>query len=319
MADNINRVPGIKVGHYTYKEALTGCTVILTPPAGAVAGVDLRGGAPGTRELGLLGSDMMVERVHGIYLGGGSAWGLDAAGGVMDFLAEKNIGYGTGRGLVPIVPGAIIYDLEVGERTWPDRDMARRACENAEEGFWVEGSVGAGTGATVGKAAGPRMMMKAGCGSSGVTLPGGGVLGGIAIVNALGEIRNPETGEIIAGIWDGEKFLKTRDMFLAAEEKASYGRNTILGVIATDCLLTPSQATRVAKMAHDGLARTVYPSHTMYDGDIIFVLSAGEKKADINTLGMLAAEVMADSIVRGVKKAEGAGGIPAHGDIFPEK
>ncbi len=319
MADNITRVPGIKAGHFTDQNALTGCTVILTPPAGAVAGVDLRGGAPGTRELGLLGSDMMVERVHGIYLGGGSAWGLDAAGGVMDFLAEKNIGYRTGGGLVPIVLGAIIYDLEVGERAWPDRNMARRACENAEKGFQIEGSIGAGTGATVGKAAGPKMMMKAGCGSSAVSLPGGGVLGGIAIVNGLGEIRDPETGEIIAGIWDGEKFLKTRDMFLAAEEKASFGSNTMLGVIATDCFLTPAQATRVAKMAHDGLARTVYPAHTMSDGDIIFVLSTGEKKANINTLGMLAAEVMAESIVRGVKKAEKAGGIIAYGDISPGK
>ncbi len=318
MVDNINDVPGIRAGHFSCEDVLTGCTVILAPEEGAVAGMDLRGGAPGTREMGLLAPDMLVERVHAIYLGGGSAWGLEAAGGIMEYLAEKDIGFQAGGGPVPIVPGAIIYDLELGERAWPDREMARRACENAEKGLWDEGSSGAGTGATVGKAAGKEMMMKGGCGSAAVTLPGGGVVGGLAVVNTLGEVRDPDTGRIIAGIWDGKKFLKTRDLFLAAQEKASFGNNTLLGVIATDCRLTPAQATRVAKMAHDGIARTVYPAHTMHDGDIIFVLSTGEKKANLNTLGMVAAEVMAASILRGVREAKGAGGVPACCDISPE-
>ena len=316
---NITRVPGFRVGQETDSNLLTGCTVILAPPGGAVAGVDLRGGAPATRELGLLRPEMLVERVHAIYLSGGSAWGLDGAGGVMDFLAENDIGFATGGGLVPLVPGAAIFDLEARERAWPDRKMAYRAAEKAHSESMEQGNVGAGTGATLGKAAGTENMMKGGLGSAAMNLPGGAVAGALAVVNPLGEVRDPDSGEILAGVRGEKGFLKTRELFLGQEQAPSFNQNTVLGVVATDCFLTPSQATRVAQMAHDGLARAVYPAHTMLDGDIIFVLAGGKKETDINILGMVAADLIACSIVRGVQKARSTHGIPAWQDFRVEK
>ena len=317
--DCITRVEGIKVGNAQDEEKLTGCTVILAPPEGAVAGADIRGGAPGTRETALLSPEMMMDRVNAIYLGGGSAWGLDAAGGVMDFLAEKGQGFKTGGGLVPIVPGAIIYDLEAGERAWPDREMAYLAAKRASSGPVLEGSVGAGTGATVGNLGGPGKTMRGGLGTACRVLSGGGVVGALAVVNPLGEVRDPETGKVIAGIWEGGGFGNSCVELENLAQKVSPGRNTILGVVATSFELNKAEATRIAQMAHDGLARTVYPAHTMWDGDIIFTLSTGDKKGDLSLIGMVAAEVMARAIMEGVKKASHLESLPAYSSLFPGK
>jgi L-aminopeptidase/D-esterase-like protein len=304
MNTTITAVPGVRVGHAQNTEALTGCTVILCE-AGAVGGVDQRGGAPGTRETDLLRPMHRVEKVHGVLLTGGSAFGLDAAGGVMRFLEERGIGFDVGVALVPIVPAAVIFDLAIGHAdVRPDAAMAYQACLNATANAVIEGSVGAGTGATVGKILGMQNATKAGVGSACIEIADGLFVGAIAVVNALGDVIDPRNGEIIAGARSEESFadtLKVMRQFQAMSSATT--NNTVIGVVATNAKLSKEEANKVAQMAQDGLARAVHPAHTMYDGDTIFTLSTGGVPADVNLIGAFAAEMFAEAIVRGVRTA----------------
>ena len=301
----ITDVPGIEAGHAQDKDALTGCTVILSRK-GAVAGVDVRGGAPGTRETDLLNPINMVEKVHAVLLAGGSAFGLDAATGVMRYLEEHKIGLDTGPARVPIVPAAILYDLSTGRADIrPDSAMGYLAASSASSDKPAEGNVGAGTGATVGKMRGMKYAMKSGMGTASIDI-NGIIIGAIVAVNAVGDVIDPKTGKVLAGLRSGT----TLDLMKKGKTQSAIKSNTVIGVIATNAKLTKAQATKVAQMAQDGLAQTIRPAHTMFDGDTIFALSTGKQKADVSTVGAFAAEVMAEAIVRAVKMAVSVGGIP---------
>jgi len=324
LKNAITDVNGIEVGHAQNEEALTGCTVILCRK-GAVAGVDVRGGAPGTRETDLLNPINLVQKVYAIVLAGGSAFGLDAASGVMQYLEEHKIGFNTGVARVPIVPSAILYDLALGRAdVRPDAAMGARAAASASSDSPAEGNVGAGTGASVGKMFGMSLAMKSGLGTASMDIGGGVIVGAIVVVNAFGDVIDLQTNEIVAGLRSGKigpiKIGK-KDSFAdtLAMMKSPIGRgvmglasrgNTVIGVVATNAKLTKAQATKVAQMAQDGFARTIKPSHTMLDGDVIFALSTGTKKADVSIIGAFAAEVMQQAILRAVKMAKAAGGLP---------
>lgn len=302
--NSIVDVPGIEVGHAQDDEALTGCTVILCRQ-GAVAGVDVRGSAPGTRETDLLNPINLVEQVHAILLAGGSAFGLDAAAGVMRYLEENNIGLDTGPARVPIVPAAILYDLNTGRAdVRPDAAMGYRAAASASSVNRAEGNVGAGTGASVGKMRGMKYAMKSGIGTASIEI-NGVMIGAIVAVNPIGDVIDPKTGKPVAGMRPGS----TLNWMKSGKARSPIQSNTVIGVIATNARLTKAQATKVAQMAQDGLAQAIRPAHTMFDGDTIFALSTGIVEADVSTIGAFAAEVMAEAIVRGVKMAESAGGL----------
>ena len=319
MHNAITDVPGIKVGHYTDKEAATGSTVILCEE-GAVAGVDVRGSAPGTRETDPLRPMSLVGQAHAILLGGGSAFGLDAAGGVMRYLEERGYGFDVGVAKVPIVPAAILFDLSLGSsKVRPGPEEGYQACLAASSGEVAEGSVGAGTGATVGKILGPERMTKSGLGTASRRL-GNITIGAIVAVNAFGDVVDPESGEVIAGPRNIEQggFFRTIDIMKRIKEsKSPIPTNTTIGVVATDASLNKEQVNKVAQMAHDGLARAIRPAHTMVDGDAIFVLSTGKggEGEDVTIIGSIAAEVLATAIVRAVRQAEGLAGIPAAGEV----
>jgi L-aminopeptidase/D-esterase-like protein len=305
-------VSGLRVGHATDADAVTGCTVVLAP-AGAVAGVDVRGAAPGTRETDLLRPGSLVERVHAVCLAGGSAFGLAAADGVMRWLAERGIGFATDVGPVPIVPAAILFDLGIGEAAVrPTADDGYAACAAADAGAEpLEGSVGAGTGATVAKLAGPAAIRKGGVGMAGRRLGGGHVLAAMAICNALGNVVGRD-GAIIAG-----------SRYLPAPPGAPrHLEHTTLAVIGTDIDLDRSQCIRLAQLGHDALARSIAPVHTMFDGDTVFALSTGSGTAldggDFLGLGMLATEVLSEAIERSVLTATSRGGVPAVSDDSEE-
>ncbi|MCX6044042.1 MAG: P1 family peptidase [Chloroflexi bacterium] len=314
-------IPGLKVGHWTNLEAGTGCTVILCPE-GAVAGVDVRGGAPGTRELALLDPVCMVEKVHAILLGGGSAFGLAAADGVMRWLEEQGVGFNVGVAKVPIVPAAILFDLPLGRAdVRQDAAAGYAACLAATAGQVIEGNVGAGTGATVGKLLGFNQATKGGLGTASRQLGGGIVIAALAVVNAAGDVIDPPTQRIIAGarqpltggFADSIKLAESR---LGQTLPGLAGlSNTTLAVVATNVALTKAGATKVAQMAHDGLARTIRPVHTMIDGDLVFALSLGQAQADAGLVGALAAEVLGEAVVRAVWAAEKLHGIPAAKDL----
>ena len=306
----ITDVPGIRVGHATNAEAMTGCTVVLCPPEGAVGGVDQRGGAPGTRETDLLRPMHMVERVHGVLLAGGSAFGLDAATGVVRWLEEQGIGFDTRVARVPIVPAAILYDLDVGRADIrPDAAMGYAACQAASDGPVAEGRVGVGSGCTVGKVLGAGSASKSGLGTASVNLGSGLVVGALIAVNAFGDVVDPRTGQILAGAraltgggWADT--LATMKGLVGKTILRFAGRShTVIGVVATNARLTKEGANKVAQMAHDGLARAVRPAHTMFDGDTLFALATGQKSADVNLVGAYAAEVVAEAIVRSVRTA----------------
>jgi L-aminopeptidase/D-esterase-like protein len=320
----ITDVSGIEVGHAQNDEALTGCTVILCRK-GAVAGVDVRGGAPGTRETDLLNPINLVEKVHAIVLAGGSAFGLDAASGVMKYLEEKKIGFNTGVARVPIVPAAILFDLSLGRAdVRPDSAMGAQAAASASSSPPAEGNVGAGTGASIGRMFGTSLGMKSGLGTASMDIGGGVIVGAIVAVNAVGDVVDPKNGEIIAGLRSGkigplrigkkDSFANTLEMMKTPLGRGVFGltsrSNTVIGAVATNAKLTKAQATKVAQMAQDGFARTIRPAHTMLDGDVIFALSTGSKKADVSIIGAFAAEVMAQAILRAVKMAKPAGGLP---------
>jgi L-aminopeptidase/D-esterase-like protein len=331
LKNAITDVHGIEVGHAQDAEALTGCTVILCRK-GAVAGVDVRGGAPGTRETDLLNPINLVQKVHAIVLAGGSAFGLDAASGVMGYLEEHKIGFNTGAAKVPIVPSAILYDLGLGRAdVRPDPAMGAKAAASARDltasSPPAEGNVGAGTGASVGKMFGMGLAMKSGLGTASMDIGGGVIVGAIVAVNAFGDVIDPETGAILAGLRSGKAgplrigkkgpFADTMAMMKSPLGRGVLGLasrgNTVIGAVATNAKLTKAQATKVAQMAQDGLARTIRPAHTMLDGDVIFALSTGTKKADVSTIGAFAAEALAQAILRAVKNAGSAGGLPGLG------
>lgn len=317
----LTAVPGIKVGHYTLLDRPTGCTVVLAD-MGATAGVDVRGSAPGTRETDLLNPINTVQVVHAIVLSGGSAFGLDTASGVMRYLDERNIGFKVGSTNVPIVPAAILYDLGVGDgRIRPTAECGYRAARDATAAAVAEGNVGAGAGATVGKLGGMSRAMKGGLGSAALTMPDGLVVAAVAAVNAAGDVIDPATGQVVAGMRtaDGRGLADVRTLLRsgALRPRAPAGANTTIGVVATNARLTKAEAAKVAQMAHDGLARAVSPSHTPSDGDAIFALATGSHaaNADLGTIGALAAEVMAGAIVRAVRQAAGIPGYPAARDL----
>jgi L-aminopeptidase/D-esterase-like protein len=316
----ITAVPGIRVGHHTLAERPTGCTVVLVD-GDAAGGVSQRGGAPGTRESDLLDPLNLVDRVNAIVLSGGSAFGLDAASGVMRYLEERKVGWDTRGGRVPIVPAAILYDLTVGANpsVRPTADCGYRAATAATSAPAAEGNVGAGAGATVGKFGGGRPM-KGGIGSAVITLPTGLVVGAVVAVNAAGDIVDPDTGRIVAGtlrpdgsLADVRTLLRTG----ARIEPPVPGLNTTIGVVATNARLTKAEANRVALMADDGLARAIVPSHTTGDGDTIFALATGrwDGQANVSIVGALAADAVAQAIVRAVREATSVAGIPAARDL----
>ena len=314
------------MGHATDSQALTGCTVVLCEK-GAVAGVDVRGSAPGTRETDLLAPTNLVEKVHAILLTGGSAYGLAAADGVMRWLEKRGVGFPVGVGVVPIVPGAVLFDLALGDpKVRPGAEMGYAACRSASGGPVEEGNVGAGTGATVGKLFGLEWAMKGGLGTASVELGGGAIVAALVAVNAFGDVVDPSSGRILAGARQpGGGFVNTalalQEMAFketvpgASEVPGTFPTNTTISVVATDARLTKAQATKLAQMAHDGLARAVRPAHTLFDGDTIFALSLGEKEAPLNALGAAAAMAVEEAILRGIRAAEGVGGIPAWRDL----
>jgi L-aminopeptidase/D-esterase-like protein len=320
----ITDVRGIEVGHAQDEEALTGCTVILCRK-GAAAGVDVRGSAPGTRETDLLNPVNLVEKVHAVVLAGGSAFGLDAASGVMRYLEEKKVGFYTGAAKVPIVPSAILYDLNVGRAdVRPDPAMGYLAASRALSAPPAEGNAGVGMGASVGKMFGGKLSMKAGVGTASMDIGGGVIVGALVAVNAWGDVVDPRTGSILAGLRTGRvgpirvgkkgSYADTLAMLKGAVGRGLLGfasrANTVIGVVATDAKLTKTQATKVAQMAHDGIARTIRPAHTLFDGDVVFALSTGAKKAEVFIVGAFAAEVLAEAVVRAVTTAKTVGGLP---------
>lgn len=311
-------IKGIRIGHASDFEACTGCTVILCE-AGAVGGVDVRGLASGTRELDPLAPHHIVEKIHGVLLAGGSAFGLEAAAGVMRYLEERNVGFDVGVTKVPIVPGAILFDLGIGDfRTRPDAAMGYRACEAAVHEGIEEGSVGVGTGATVGKLFGIRHAMKGGVGTASVELSGGLRVWALAAVNAFGDVRDPSTGAILAGARDPATG-KPADTFLQMKQgrlrRAFHSQNTTLGVVATNARLSKGEAILVARMGQGGLARTISPVHTAFDGDVIFALATGEVEGDVNLVGQAGAEMVGAAVLRAIKSATSLGGVPAYRDV----
>jgi len=319
LLDSITDVSGIKVGHSQDLKAGTGCTVVICEK-GAVAGVDVRGGAPGTRETDLLNPVNLVDKAHAIYLSGGSAFGLDGATGVMKYLEEKGIGLDVVLTKVPIVPGAVLFDLGVGDyRIRPDARMGYDACLNASEEEVRQGNIGAGTGATVGKIFGGLRCMKSGLGTASFKSQEL-IIGAIVAVNCLGDVIDPENGEIIAGVLseDRKDFANTMSFLrnFPQKTKDNFSKNTTIGVIATNAKLTKAGAAKVAIMAQDGYARAIIPSHTMFDGDTIFCMATGEVEAGVNVVGAIAAEVMARAIVKAVKNAEPLFGLKSYQDLF---
>ncbi len=305
----ITDVAGLSVGHFTDTRRPTGCSVVLVPE-GAVAGVDVRGAAPGTRETDLLSPTNTVDRVHAVLLSGGSAFGLDAAGGVMRWLEEQGFGLPVGPVRVPIVPAAVLFDLMVGDaRIRPDTNAGYAACEAARAQAPAEGSVGAGAGALVGKVFGHERAMKGGIGTASVRV-GGVTVGALVACNALGDVIDPDTGAVIAGARseDGTRMIDTRRALLAGEPPIPIlaGTNTTIGVIATDAALTKVQATRLAQGAHDGLARAINPVHTVADGDTLFALATGKtnEHPGMMVLATMAAEAVARATVRAVLAAK---------------
>lgn len=301
--ETITAVRGIHVGHATNRRARTGCTVLLCIP-GAAAGVDVRGFAPGTRETDAIRPGRLVGQVHGILLTGGSAFGLDAAAGVMKFLDEQGVGFTTPHGAVPIVPAAVIYDLGIGDsRIRPDKAMGYRAAKAASNKPVLTGRVGAGTGATVGKAVG-LLPAEGGIGSACGRLPSGGVVAAMMVVNAVGSIVNPTTGEVVSGsrIKTSGGRVRTTSAAQRSQVTEIPGTNTTIGVVATDISLSSVEANTVASMAHDGIARAIRPAHTLSDGDTLFVVSTGKRRGDVNSVGILAAEIVAHAILGAVDK-----------------
>ncbi len=320
---SITDVPGVRVGHSSDFEAITGCTVILFDKE-ATGAIDLRGGGTSTRQIDPLLLYHSYGKVHGILLTGGSAYGLDAAGGVMKYLEEQGVGLDVGYGcIVPSVPTAVVFDLGIGNgKVRPNQSMAYSACQNATSSPPQEGSVGAGTGASIGKLLGLKQATKGGIGSTSYNLGNGIVVGALVVVNAFGDIVNPKSGEIIAGVrnsLDGKKLLGSVNLFKrGVTRKSEPFENTTLAVVVTNVKFSKSELVRIARIGQTGITRVVSPAHTTADGDLVFSISCGELEADVNLVGIIASELISEAIIRAVKTATSMGGIPSWKDIQEE-
>jgi L-aminopeptidase/D-esterase-like protein len=321
MSGSLTDVAGLTVGHWTDREAGTGCTVVLCGGDGAVTGVDVQGSAPGTRETDLLDPINAVQRVHAVLIGGGSAFGLDAASGVMRWLEAHGRGVEVGPLRVPIVPAAVLFDLPVGRPdVRPDAAAGQAACEAASDGPVPQGCVGAGTGATVGKMFGFERATKSGLGSASLKLADGVTVGALVAVNAAGDVVDPASGSVLAGPrLPGGGFARTTEWLRERPADIGIGGSTTLAVVATDAELSKVEATKVARMAHDGLARTIDPVHTMLDGDTVFALATGAagRTADVTTVGATAATVLVLAVLAAVHEATTLLGVPAIRDLPP--
>jgi L-aminopeptidase/D-esterase-like protein len=308
-------VEGIKLGHAHDLEAATGCTVVICEE-GATGGVDVRGGAPGTRETDLLQPQNLIEKIHAVVLTGGSAFGLDAAAGVMQYLEERGVGFNVGVTTVPIVCSAVLFDLAIGShRVRPDREMGYEACRNAGSPV-AEGNVGCGAGATVGKILGMDRAMKSGLGTCGLRA-GNLTVSALVAVNCLGDVVDPRGGRILAGARaDDGSFLDTESVMASAYAARRAGENTTLAVIATNARLTKAQANKVASMAQDGIARTMRPAHSMYDGDTVFTMATCRADGDVSFVGAMAARVLERAVIRAVTIADPLAGLPSHTSLF---
>ncbi len=322
----ITDVPGIKVGHASDFKALTGCTVILCEE-GATGAVDIRGTAAGTRQIDPLTHLHLVDKIQALLLAGGSAFGLDAAGGVMTYLEKRRKGFDVVKTKIPHVPTAVIFDFGIGNfRVRPNREMGYQACLHASSKV-AEGSIGVGTGATVGKLFGIERAMKGGVGTSSIRGPTGLIVGALVVVNAFGDVFDPASHEILAGarvskksfqLANSSKWMKlgvARKKFGAMRSSDSKAFNTTLGVVATNANFTKKELQQIAQIAHSGLAKVISPLHTTFDGDLIFAISCGKKKADVNTVGLLGEAALMESVKRAVTQARGFGILPAHRDI----
>ena len=315
---DIKNMPGVRIGSWEDRQAATGCTVVIAEN-GAPAGVDVRGGAPGTRETDLLDPVNLVDRVHAVFLSGGSAFGLDSAGGIMQYLEERNIGFDVGVTKVPIVTGAVLFDLTYGDfRTRPGKEAGYAAAEASEANCLKEGSYGAGTGATVGKVKGMEYAMKGGLGTFCFEFEGLYV-GAVVAVNAFGNIYSPERKEFLAGVLDeGKKTILDAEEIIVGMNNSrndAFKGNTTIGVVMTNGKFDKAECKKIAQMAHNGLARTIRPSHTQLDGDSIFAMSTGEAEADVSAVGIMAADAVAQAVQRAVKEAESTCGMPSYKDI----
>lgn len=313
----ITDVEGIKVGHSQSNEGMTGCTVVICED-GAIAGVDVRGSAPGTRETDLLNAEKMVNEIHAVLLSGGSAFGLDAAGGVMKFLEDKKIGFDVGVTKVPIVSGAVIFDLDIGDYSIrPNFNMGYLAAKNAKEEEKSQGNIGCGMGATVGKILGPEYSMKSGIGSASMNV-GNLWVGAIIAVNSFGDVYDYETNNILAGAYDykNKKLLNSYEIMKEEKNIKDFSmKNTTIGVVATNGILSKPEANKVAQMAQNGLARSINPIHTMYDGDTIFTMSTGKIKSDVNLIGTLSSEVVSRAITNAILSTNSYKNILSYEDL----
>ena len=327
--NSITDVPGILVGQVEDLKAMTGCTVILCKK-GAVGGVDQRGGAPGTRETDLLRPMHLVEKVHAIVLTGGSAFGLDAASGVMRWLDEKRIGFQTAETKVPIVSSAVIYDLGMGNsKIRPNAEMGYQACQIVSDKPPKQGNYGAGTGASVGKLFGMHQAMKSGIGTASCDVGNGVTVGAIFVVNAFGDVIDPKTNSIIAGVrsiipdkkhpFYANTLDQMNSFFGKQVVRISSMQNTVIGVVATNAQLTKEEVNKVAQMAQDGIARTIRPAHTMFDGDTIFALSTGKKPGNVNVVGAFAAEMTANAILSAVRQATSFSTFPSASEALKQE
>ncbi|MBI6875507.1 P1 family peptidase [Clostridium aciditolerans] len=314
-----NQIDGIKIGNAQNLNGPTGCTVVICEE-GASAGVDVRGGSPGTRETDLLDPVNLVDKIHAVVLSGGSAFGLDAASGAMQYLEERNIGFDVTVTKIPIVCSAVLFDLVIGDhKIRPDKSMGYEACVNSELNQCKEGNIGAGTGATVGKILGPEYSMKGGLGCYALQV-GDLKVGAVIAVNCLGDVIDPATGEIIAGVLDKDKknFAGTEKIMINnySEKKNLFSGNTTIGVVVTNAKFSKSEMNKIASMAHNGYGRSMRPAHSIFDGDTIFTMATGKVEADINVVGLLAAKVVEQAVVRAVKNAEGIFGYKAYKDMI---
>lgn len=316
MYNNILDVSGLKVGQVQDLNGLTGCTVVICEE-GVTCGVDVRGGAPGTRETDLLDPINMIQKVHAVVLSGGSAFGLESTCGVSKYLEEKNIGFDVGVAKVPIVTGAVLFDLPVGDpKCRPDIKMGYEACLAASDKELKQGNYGAGCGATIGKIKGPNFAMKGGIGSYSIKLPNGLVVSALIAVNAFGDVY--EDGKVIAGVLNDEKdkVLNTYEIMKNGFTKGGFSiDNTTIGIVATNAKLDKAGCKKVSQMAHNGYAKSIFPIHTPHDGDTIFTMATGEIEADITLLGSLATEVVQKSVINAIKNADGVNNILSYKDI----
>ena len=314
----ITDIEGIMIGHAQDLDGATGCTVLIGEK-GVIAGVDVRGGAPGTRETDILKSGNLVEKIHAVTLAGGSAFGLDAAAGVMQYLEERAVGFDVNATKVPIVCGAVLFDLNIGDhRVRPDKKMGYEACLNANNKECMDGNVGAGTGATVGKILGMERAMKSGLGTYCVQT-GDLKVGAVVAVNCLGDVIDPATGEILAGVLseDLKTMSNTEELMIReyAEKRDPFSGNTSIGIIVTNARLTKPEANKVASMAHNGYGRTLRPAHSMFDGDTIFAIATDQVNGEISVVGLLAARVMEQAVIRAVTKTSSLCGFICYKDL----